>query len=243
MDPATTAQAEPTHPQLVTTSELQSLNGSRHQTYYMETITFKVEGCLFKVPRHNLEHRSQIFGTASTLPSGDETAEGQSDEKPVELEGVERVDFQALMKALYPLDLQQIYKNKDAWMTKEEWVSVLKLASKWFFVDLRELAIYALSNRDDVQSVERIVWGRQYDVPDWLRKGYTELGCRPDSSITEDEARIIGWEAAFRLIQARESAMRGYHGWDSYSLQSVSQYIESTFSDEFRQTELASSDF
>lgn len=96
--------------------------GLRHQNYYMETITFKVglphiiqghgrfspktqvEDYIFKVPRCHFERKSEIFRTTFTLPTGDGVhAEGQTDENPVVLEGIRSLDFQALLKVLYPL--------------------------------------------------------------------------------------------------------------------------------------------
>ncbi|KAJ7812017.1 hypothetical protein B0H14DRAFT_2858385 [Mycena olivaceomarginata] len=139
-----------------------------------------------------------------TLPAGDGVqAEGHNDERPVVLEG-------QLLKALYPLDMPQILTmphgiGMDNWMTKDEWISVLKLSTQWRFIDARNLAIQQLHSRPDLEGVERIQLAQQYDVADWLRMGYIHLVQR-EHGMSQDEARKIGWEIAFHLCQAREQA-------------------------------------
>jgi len=222
------------------TPALQEPIGPRDQIYYLECITFKVEDRIFKVPRNQFERRSEIFGTTFTLPTGgDIQVEGQSDENPVVLAGIGSIDFQALLKVLYPLDVHQILSDKDEWMTKDEWISVLKLSTQWYFLDTRDLAIKQLNKRSDVGSADRIVLARQYDVPDWLRTGYTDLA-RRNEEISPEDAQKIGWETAYQLGRVREMAMKRSGDW-TYYLQYAD--VDNTFGEEFRQAELASSAF
>jgi hypothetical protein len=60
----------------------------------------KVENALFKVPRNHFV-ASSVFATIFTLPSGGAGAEGTED-KPFVLHGVAEVDFEALLKLMYP---------------------------------------------------------------------------------------------------------------------------------------------
>ncbi|KAF7356248.1 hypothetical protein MVEN_00956300 [Mycena venus] len=150
----------------------------RDDNYYLETITFQVQNRLFKVPRYHFEHCSEIFATTFTLPSGEVHAEVC-------------VDFQALLKVLYPLGMPQIVSTpKDKLLTKDEWVSVLKLSTLWYFIDARDLAIQQLNTHTVMGSAERIHLARQYDVPGWLRMGYTDLARRTED-ISEEEAEKI----------------------------------------------------
>ncbi|KAF7356244.1 hypothetical protein MVEN_00955900 [Mycena venus] len=216
--------------------------GSRHQNYYMETITFKVEDCIFKVPRCHFEHKSEIFGTTFTLPTGDGVrAEGQTDENPVVLQGIRSVDFQALLKVLYPLDLQQILTDKDRWMTKEEWISVLKLSTKWYFLDTRNLAIDQLNSRADMGGVDRILLARQYDVPNWLQMGYADLA-RRTAGISREDAEKIGWETALQLCQVRENALKTNNSSYPRNLERYAN-VEGAFGEEFKQAALASAPY
>ena len=60
-----------------------------------------MEARLFKVPRYQFECNSEIFATIFTLPLAGET-EGTTDQNPLKLEGINSVDFQSLLKVLYP---------------------------------------------------------------------------------------------------------------------------------------------
>jgi len=177
-----------------------------------------------------------------TLPAGDGVeAEGQSRENPIVLEGVSSVDFQSLLKVLYPLDLPQILSNSRAWMSKDEWISVLKLSTQWRFLEARNLAIQQLDNGNDIRSVDRILLARQYDVPNWLRIGYTGLA-QQHQSISREDAEKIGWETAFQLCRAREMSMVKSCG-GAYYLGYSGDYIGDIFREEFMQVELASATF
>jgi hypothetical protein len=123
-------------------------------------------------------------------------------------------------------------------MTKDEWISVLKLSTQWYFLNIRDLAIKQLSNRTDIGSVDRILLARQYDVPAWLRMGITELAQRQEG-ISREDAEKIGWETALQLCHVREVTLSSYSSW------SYLQYadVEGTFGEEFREAELASSAF
>ena len=66
-----------------------------------------MEDCLFRVPREPLEAESTVFRDIFLLPqAGDVPVEGQDDENPVVLEGIENDDFAQLLKVvLYRLVL------------------------------------------------------------------------------------------------------------------------------------------
>ncbi|KAJ7180997.1 hypothetical protein C8R46DRAFT_885842 [Mycena filopes] len=200
----------------------------------------QVEERIVKVPRYHFEHSSEIFSTTFTLPAVDnEQAEGRSDANPFVLEGISSVDFQRLLKVLYPLDIPQILA-----MPKEDWISVLKLSTQWYFLDARDLAIKQLDERTDIGSVELILLARQYDVATWLRRGYTDLARREEGISLEDAAKI-GWETTVRLYQTREAAIKS---WTQSYPNRHNQYggrfqhadVEGTFREDFRHAESAS---
>ncbi|KAJ7788780.1 hypothetical protein B0H14DRAFT_3503769 [Mycena olivaceomarginata] len=131
---------------------------SRHSKYCFETITPKVKDCLFNIPRYHFERSSEA-------------------ENLVVLEGIRSDDFHKLLEVLYPLDVEVRSKN---WMTKDEWIFVLKLSTQWRFLDLRHLAIERLNEtRFNIEIVEHILLARQYDIADWVWIGYEDLAeCR-----------------------------------------------------------------
>ncbi|KAJ7289177.1 hypothetical protein C8J57DRAFT_1164982 [Mycena rebaudengoi] len=228
---------------------------TRDRTYYLESVIFlqfaadhitQIEDRIFKVPRHHFERNSEIFATTFTLPAADDVqAEGRSDANPFKLEGISSVDFERLLKVLYPLwvyhslsrDIPQILL-----MPKDDWISVLKLSTLWYFIDARDLAIRQLTSMS-LGSVERILLSRQYDVAPWLRSGYTELA-RREEGISLGDAEKIGWKTTVQLYQTREVAIKsyqtGYRGHHVSSSRFEHADVEGTFREEFRQAELAS---
>ncbi|KAJ7509740.1 hypothetical protein B0H11DRAFT_1659872, partial [Mycena galericulata] len=161
----------------------------------------QVEDRIFKVPRYHFERNSEIFATTFTLPAADNIhAEGNSDENPFVLEGISSIDFQRLLKILYPLDIPQVLS-----MPKDDWISVLKLSTLWYFLEARDLAIQQLTNQV-TDSVERILLARKYEVSAWLRIGYTDLA-RREEGISLVDAEKIGWKTTVQLYHSREAAI------------------------------------
>ncbi|KAH6908524.1 hypothetical protein BKA70DRAFT_1280072 [Coprinopsis sp. MPI-PUGE-AT-0042] len=109
-------------------------------------------------------------------------------------------------------------------LSKEEWVSVLKLSTVWqmdqarFFISympvpflitsrpqIRAMAIQRLS-RMDLQPLDKIVMAREFCVSKWLSEGAMALVETLDGFEVGSVAQVLGWETTARL----------------YSLQSVS---------------------
>ena len=59
-----------------------------------------MEDALFKVPKNHFA-ASSVFATIFTLPPGKDEVEGTED-KPFVLHGVSEVDFESLLKLMYP---------------------------------------------------------------------------------------------------------------------------------------------
>jgi hypothetical protein len=90
-------------------------------------------------------------------------------------------------------------------LSKNEWVSVLKLANLWDFVEVRNLAIEQLtSHAGSLDCIERILFARQFDVSAWLQSGYVELA-RRKAFISSEEAEKIGWKTALQICELREA--------------------------------------
>ncbi|KAG5734057.1 hypothetical protein E4T56_gene15483, partial [Termitomyces sp. T112] len=105
---------------------------SKDGKYYLEFVTLLVEDCIFMVPKyHFMRYDNQFNWMRNT-----------DEETPHKLDDIEKVDFRAFMKLLHPM-----YLPNQPPMTTDEWVSVLKLASKWMLLDIREAAKKALDTR------------------------------------------------------------------------------------------------
>jgi hypothetical protein len=73
--------------------------------------------------------------------------------------------------------------------TTEEWTSVLRLATKWNFLSLRNLAVERLF--DITSPIDRVVLGHTFDVPEWLPLAYTDL-CKRGEPLTIEEGKRLG---------------------------------------------------
>jgi hypothetical protein len=92
-------------------------------------------------------------------------------------------------------------------LSKAEWVSILKLSTKWRFLDLRKMAKSELEAGQELTSVEKIVLGREFYDSSWISTGYRELVQKSDT-ITDDEAIDIELPTAINLCRIREIMLR-----------------------------------
>jgi hypothetical protein len=88
-------------------------------------------------------------------------------------------------------------------LSKDEWISVLKLANLWDFIEVRNLAIEQLTlYAGSLDCIERILFAREFDVSAWLRSGYVELA-RRKAIISREEGGRIGWDVALQISRLR----------------------------------------
>jgi len=73
----------------------------------------------------------------------------------------------------------------------------------WEFTDIRERAIQELSKEKSMGPIEKIEYGKSYEVKEWLLEGYVELLKRAET-ITSEEAERLGWKTAAKLLLLRE---------------------------------------
>ncbi|KAK7462320.1 hypothetical protein VKT23_007921 [Stygiomarasmius scandens] len=137
------------------------------------------------------------------LPSGQQTAEGGSDDNPIRLEGIEVFEFKRLLKVLYP----SLNTNGSISTTDEEWKSILKLATLSRFLEIRTLAIQKLNGRESLKTFEKIALGRKYFVADWVRSGYVDL-VKQNETPTIENVDMIGYAAGIRIFRLREEMRR-----------------------------------
>ncbi|SJK97991.1 uncharacterized protein ARMOST_01247 [Armillaria ostoyae] len=176
-----------------------SLSPSRNQDYYWETIVLQVEDTLVRIPKHNLVGKSEVFDSMLSLPQGGSEPEGISDEKPIQLAGIKKVDFERLLQIIYPID-----NTKLPDLSVNGWVSVLALSSLWR-MSVRKTAIERLTSRLlQISPADRIVLGRKYSVAHWISSGYEELASRV-GVVSLEEAEKVGLGTALRIEHIRES--------------------------------------
>jgi hypothetical protein len=90
---------------------------------------------------------------------------------------------------------------------EEVWISVLKLSTKWFCLNMRLLAIKTLSlvcAEEMWPSVKLVVLGRKYYIQNWVKSGYKDLVTR-SAGISDEEATEIGLLVSLRIMRMREN--------------------------------------
>ncbi|KAJ7593789.1 hypothetical protein C8J56DRAFT_1160560 [Mycena floridula] len=181
-----------------------SLTPTRDEKHYWDTIIFQVEDRLFKVPIYLLQkEQDSAFAGMLSLPQGGLNPEDSTDQHPVKLDSdVTKVDFARLLDVMYPTEVPTQYSK----FSKDEWISVLKLADKFQLLKTRELAIRRLTQSGPVglSSSEMIRYERQFSIGGWLMTGYCDLICKPEPLSLEDGS-WVGWETLARICIQREA--------------------------------------
>ncbi|KAH6894023.1 hypothetical protein BKA70DRAFT_1570756 [Coprinopsis sp. MPI-PUGE-AT-0042] len=167
----------------------------KHSLYFWESITFKVEGVIFQLPKYRFVEDSGVFM---------DMVQASKEDGVVELD-VALVEFESFLKAFLPRTLT-VYENR-VQLTKDEWVSALKLSTLWLFNDLRKFAISEL-DWQITDPIERISLAKEYNVYSWLLKGCEDVIWRllsfndPDGepmTLTAQEGQRIGMDVALAL--------------------------------------------
>jgi hypothetical protein len=161
---------------------------------------------MFQIPIHYVAHIS-IFSTAFSLPPSKDGIEGLTEENPLILHQISKVDFKAFLRVLVPLYVNstpssfhskycQELTASDVYSTPfrqvppnyskisvEAWISTLKLSTMWEVTALRDLAI---RNLNQLGEVDMILLGSEYRVSQWFISGCTRLIMRKHGP-TEEE--------------------------------------------------------
>jgi len=161
---------------------------------------FSVENTLFRVHRYFFARDSAWFRDKLPYPPPPgETTKGSSDNLPLILEDISKIDFERFLWVFY----NPKYSIYDA--SIDEWSSILKLAYTWDFIEVKELAIRGLESLG-VPALQKVALYQTYDVDrNLLQAAYTALTVR-DEPITIEEGRELGLETALQVARAREIA-------------------------------------
>ncbi|KDR71487.1 hypothetical protein GALMADRAFT_229463 [Galerina marginata CBS 339.88] len=179
--------------------------GTYCKEFFWTNVFFKVEDTLFSVPRCEFEQSSEVFAGMFILPSGPSASvEGGDKEHPIVLEGYKKDDFACLLKVMYPTARSLISgTNIDLVLTKEEWVSVLKLSTIWNMKQIREYAIHRLSTDMALSAIDKINLARAHKFAGWLEEGVTCL-VNGDHVLTREELSTLGWETASLILWIKD---------------------------------------
>lgn len=89
---------------------------------------------------------------------------------------------------------------------KDHWVTILDLATRWKFPNVRDLAVRQLQ-KIDIKPVERILMYDKYNLDKSLLLPAYTLLCRQPSRYVEDGEQL-GMSIVLKISEARECAQR-----------------------------------
>lgn len=180
---------------------------------------------MFKIPKHYFAKIS-IFSTAFSLPPSEAGVEGLTEENPLVLHQISKVDFKAFLSILVPLYVnstplffhkyyisprlgcpsRQVPPNYSKYSVAT-WKSTLKLSTMWEVTALRDLAIKNLNKLD---AIEMILFGTEYRVSHWFINGCYRLIVRKTGP-TEKECDLLGINTAVQIYGLRERWLSEAH--------------------------------
>lgn len=213
----------------VTAREESSLLVVQDEEYFLDFTVFQVENRQFQLPKYLFAESEGPFGVIFTLPQRQCTAgsDGPPPEgsraNPIILEGDRADDFRAFLKVLLP---RTFPPNYDA-LTLVEWISALKLATKYEFAGVRKRAIEHIFPKisEPGNITMRFTLGRDYHVRAWIKDACAALVNR-HSPLTEDEGGVLGISATVRIGAMREERI------SCRSVYAVGDAVERVFANE-----------
>jgi len=164
--------------------------------FYWNVVTFQVEDELFRLPQHPFM-KSPVFRATFSLPRPSGTAEGETDDQPFKLEGVDKQAFGHFLQGMF-LDPRVEPKT----LGIDVWVSVLRLAGMWEFHEIRKFAVDVLDGIG-LSAIDKVLYGEEFNATRWLSEGYEAL-VKDEATISNDDAARLGWKTAARLLRVRE---------------------------------------
>ncbi|KAF8141142.1 hypothetical protein EV363DRAFT_1247609 [Boletus edulis] len=174
---------------------------SRHPEYYLSdgSVSFLTGSTLFRVHRSFFERESDVFRDLFASAAEEDPQSG-SDARPFTLD-VHPDDFARFCWVWY--DREYSYGQQP----KENWVTILRLSTRWAFPRIKELAVRELEALH-LPPAERIAIYNEHGIDDErLFSSYVEM-CRSPTLPSEEEARLIQMDALVNILQAREDAQR-----------------------------------
>ncbi|KAH6908553.1 hypothetical protein BKA70DRAFT_272378 [Coprinopsis sp. MPI-PUGE-AT-0042] len=192
---------------LVQSSRVQA-ERSRSTKFYFQNAIIDVEGTLYSISKEILASQSPVF--EGMFAVGDRSAgEGASDDKPIVLEGYKSEDFECLLSVILP----QPFQPFPLLLNKQEWISVLKLATIWQMDNARNVAIDKLSSLE-LSPIEKIQHGSEYHVSAWFKEGIAAIASDFYSYKMEEIGNILGWRTTALILCTRDKAKpKASHEW------------------------------
>lgn len=170
-----------------------------HKDYYIRggDMTVLVENHLYRIHSYFFERESLFFRQKFQSAEGEER--GSSDNNAYTLEDVKSEDFARFLWVFY----NPKYSLYEAPL--ETWLSILHLANRWSFNDVKELTVRELE-KIQIEPVDKIATYHEYSINKlFLIPAYIAV-CKRDKPLTFAEGMQLGMETVLRVADARERA-------------------------------------
>ncbi|KAL1700674.1 hypothetical protein EV121DRAFT_213733 [Schizophyllum commune] len=181
---------------------MRSRNPKVHDRYFLADGNLDLEledGTVYRLHRHFFTQYSEDFAS--------EYLSGPASTSFVRPKGIETRDFDRFLSLLYPSKIGELDIS-----TADEWLSVLRLAERWAFVDLRKLARQKLdalaspAECDDIAPFpKRAKVAGESGFTDWLERA--PVGLHDASANRQPEQGLDGVDA-LDILQRVQASMR-----------------------------------
>ncbi|CAA7260440.1 unnamed protein product [Cyclocybe aegerita] len=177
-------------------SQLAPLDWTKHPKYHFSdgSLLCRVGTMLYNLHRHFFDQHSIFFHRLFSSVS-------MGNDQPIVLYDVQTKDFDRFLTIFYPT-----HYTKPDLTTVDEWTSVLILATKWAFADIRTLAIEQLTTL--ASPIDKVVLGTKYEVHHWLVPAYKEL-CMRWRPLDAEESGRLGTERVAQIGLVRSELEAG----------------------------------
>ncbi|KAG1878813.1 hypothetical protein F4604DRAFT_1579882 [Suillus subluteus] len=195
-----------------------------HKDYYIRggDMTVLVENHLYRIHSHFFERESLFFRQKFQSSEGEER--GSSDNNAYTLDDVKSEDFARFLWVFY----NPKYSLYEAPL--ETWLSILHLANRWSFCNVKELTVRELE-KISIEPVDKIAIYHEYSINKLsLIPAYIAV-CKRDKPLTFTEGIKLGMETVLRVADARERARQraaesgirspSYHDFDDSEMESM----------------------
>lgn len=160
-------------------------------------MTVLVENHLYRIHSHFFERESLFFRQKFQSAEGEER--GSSDNNAYTLDDVKSEDFARFLWVFY----NPKYSLYEAPL--ETWLSILHLANRWSFCNVKELTVRELE-KIPIEPVDKIAVYHEYSINKlYLIPAYIAV-CKRDKPLTFAEGIKLGMETVLRVADARERA-------------------------------------
>ncbi|KAG2104062.1 uncharacterized protein F5147DRAFT_271556 [Suillus discolor] len=170
-----------------------------HKDYYIRggDMTVLVENHLYRIHSYFFERESLFFRQKFQSAEGEER--GSSDNNAYTLEDVKSEDFARFLWVFY----NPKYSLYEAPL--ETWLSILHLANRWSFNNVKELTVRELE-KIQIEPVDKMAIYHEYSINKlFLIPAYIAV-CKRDKPLTFAEGMQLGMETVLRVADARERA-------------------------------------